>query len=66
MTKARVQPFCRAKNNNLRFYGGERVFRSSGTERNITLFLYNILFFSIWKPEGVSFNRASQELKNLN
>ena len=64
MTKARIQPFCRANNINLGYYDGERVFPRSVTERKIALYLYNNHFCLIWKPEGVSFNQAMQELKD--
>ena len=37
MTKARIQPFCRANNINLRYFDGEIVFPRSVTERNIAL-----------------------------
>ena len=64
MTKARIQPFCRANNINLRYYDGERVFPRSVTDRNNALFLYNIHFCLIWKSENISFNKASKELKD--
>ena len=38
MTKARIQPICRAKNINIGYYDGTRVFPRSVTERNIALF----------------------------
>ena len=64
MTKARIQPFCRANNNSLGYYNGDRVFPRSVTERNKALHLYNNHFCLIWKSEGVSFNQAISELKN--
>ena len=39
MTKARIQPFCRAKNVNLGYYDGTRVFPRSVTDRINALFL---------------------------
>ena len=63
MTKARIQPFCRANNNNLGYYDGERVFLRSVTERNNALYLYKNHFCLLWKSQGVSFNQAVQELK---
>ena len=63
MTKATIQPFCRAINFILG-YDGETVFPRSVTEKNIALFLYNNHFCLIWKSEGVSFNQTIQELKN--
>ena len=64
MTRARIQPFCRANNINLGYWDGERVFPRSVTKRNTTLFLYNNHFCLIWKSEGVSFNQAIEELKD--
>ena len=63
MTKARIQPFCRANNINLGFYSEDRVFPRSVTNRDSALYLYNIHFCLIWKSHGVSFNQAITELK---
>ena len=64
MTKARIQPFCRANNINLGYFDGDGVFPRSVTERNKALYFYKIHFCLIWKSEGVSFNQAIQELKD--
>ena len=64
MNKARSQPFCRANNNNLRYYVGERVFPRSVSDRNNASFLHNNHFCLLWKSEGVSFNLAFKELKD--
>ena len=64
MTKARIQPFCRANNINLGYFDVERVFPRSATERNNALFLYNNQFCLIWKSEGVSFKDAIKQLKD--
>ena len=64
MTKARFQPFCRAKNINLGYYDGESVFPRLVTERHNALFLYIYHFCLIWKSEGVSFNQVFKELKD--
>ena len=64
MTKARIQPFCRANNVNLGYCDGIRVFPRSVTERNNALFFYNNHFCLIWKSESVSFNQAIKELKD--
>ena len=64
MTKARIQPFCRANNINLGYYDGETVFPRSVTNRDSALYLYNNHFCLIWKSEGVSFNQALTELKD--
>ena len=62
MTKARIQPFCKANNINLGYWDGERVFPRSVTNRDSALFLYNNHFCLIWKSEGVSFKQAFKEL----
>ena len=64
MTKARIQPFCRAKILNLGYYDGETVSPRSVTERNNGMYLYNNHFCLIWKSEGVSFNQAIKESKD--
>ena len=64
MTKARIQPFCKANNINLGYYNDERVFPRSVTNRDNGLYLYNNHFCLIWKSQNVSFIQAIQELKN--
>ena len=64
MTKARIQPFCRANNINLGLFDGTTIFPRSVTDRNNALFLYNNHFCLKWKSEGVSFNQAIKELKD--
>ena len=44
MTKARIQPFCRAKNNILEFYDGERVFPRTVTDRIMLCFYKKFTF----------------------
>ena len=61
MTKARIQPFCRANNINLGYCNVDRVFPRTVSNRNSALFLYNNHFCLIWKGRGVSFNQAIQE-----
>ena len=63
MTKARIQPFCRANNINLGSYNGDRVFPRSVTNRDSALYLYNNHFCLIWKSHNVSFNQTIIELK---
>ena len=63
MTKARVQPSCRANNINLGYYNNDRVFPRSVTNRDSALFLFNNHFCLIWKSEGVSFKQAIRELE---
>ena len=64
MTKARIQPFCRANIINLGYFDGERVFPRSVTDRNNALFLCNNHFCLIWKSECVSFNQTIKELED--
>ena len=64
MTKAPIQPFCRANNISLGYWDGERVFPRSVTNRDNALFLFDNHFCLIWKSEGVSFKQAIRELKD--
>ena len=64
MSKARIQPFCRANNINLGYYNDDRVFPRSVTNRDRALYLYKKHFCLIWKSHGVSFNQAITELKD--
>ena len=64
MTKARIQPFCRANNSSLGQFDGTRVFPRSVTDRDNALFLYNIQFGLIWKSENLNFNQSIKELKD--
>ena len=64
MTKARIQPFCRANNINLGYYDGIGVFPRSVTDRNNALLLYNNHFCLLRESEGVSFDKAIKELKD--
>ena len=64
MSKARIEPFCRANNINLGYYNDDRVFPRSVTNRDSAPYLYNNHFCVIWKSEGVSFNQAIQELED--
>ena len=64
MTKARIQPFCRANNINIGYFDGDGVYPRSLTNRDSALYLYNNHFCLIWKSQNVSFIQAIQELKN--
>ena len=64
MTKARIQPFCRANNINLGYYNDDRVFPRTVTNRDSALYLYNNHFCLFWKSYGVSFNQTITELKD--
>ena len=44
MSKARIQPFCRANKFNLGYFDGTNAFPRSVTVKNNALFLYNIHF----------------------
>ena len=58
MTKARIQPFCRANNINLGYFDGNGVYPRSVMNRDSALYLYNNHFCLIWKSQSVSFNQA--------
>ena len=64
MTKARIQPFCRANNINLGYYNDDRVFPRTVTNRDSALYLFSNHFCLIWKSEGKSFKDAIQEIKD--
>ena len=64
MTKARIQPFCRANNIKLGYVDGRRIFPRSVMDRDNGLFLYKIHFCVLWKSEGVSFIQAIKKLKD--
>ena len=62
MTKARIQPFCRANNINIGYFDGDGVYPRSITNRDSALYLYDNHFCLIWKSEGVSFKQAIKEI----
>ena len=64
MTKASIQPFCRANNINLGYFDRDGVYPRSVTNKNSALFIYNNHFCLILKSQRVSFNQAIQELKD--
>ena len=64
MTKARIQPFCRANIIDIGYYNDDRVFPRTVTNRDSALYLHNNHFCVIWKTERVGFNRAVRELKD--
>ena len=63
LTTARVQPLCKKHIINICCYDGLKVCPRNITGRNITLFVYKNHFCSIWKSNGISFNKAMEELK---
>ena len=65
IVKARIQPFCRTINIDLGYYDGTRVFPRTVTNRDSALFLFSNHFCLVWKSEGVSFNEAITELKDI-
>ena len=64
MTKARIQPFCRANNIIPGYYNDDRVFPRTVKNRDSALYLFNNHFCLIWKSQGKSFKDAIQELKD--
>ena len=64
MTKARIQPFCRANNIDLGYYNNDRVFPRTVRNRDTALFLHENHFCLIWKSQNVSFKDAIRELKD--
>ena len=64
MTSARIQPFCKKYNINIGCFDGTRVNPRNLTQRNISLFIYNNHFCLIWKSNGISFEKATTELKD--
>ena len=64
MTKATIQPFCRANNFNLGYYNEDRVFPRSVINRDSALYFYTNHFCLIWKIENVSFKQTIKELKD--
>ena len=63
MTLARIQPCLRKLDVNLGYFHGREIRSRNITENNIALRLYNNRFCLIWKSEGVSFNKAIEELE---
>ena len=62
MTKARIQPSCRANNNNFGYLDATRVIPRLVTGRNKALYLHNRYFCSTWQSENVSKINAIEEL----
>ena len=64
MTKATIQPVCRANNIIIGYFDGIGVFPRTVTEKNIAFYLYSNHFCLTCKPENVSFNQAFRDLKD--
>ena len=62
MTKARIQPFCRANNINIGYFDRDGIYPRSVTNRDSALYLYDNHVCLIWKSEGVSFKQAIKEI----
>ena len=63
MTSARNQPFCKKFDLSIGCFDGTRINPRNITQRNISLFIYDIHFSVIWKSNGISFNEAIEKLK---
>ena len=64
MTSARIQPFFRKYNINIWCFDGTKINPRNLTQRITALFIHNNHFGSIWKSDGISFDKAIKELKN--
>ena len=65
MTSARIQPFCKKHNINIGCFDGTRINPRNLTQRNTSLFIYNNHFCLIWKSDGISFEKAITDLKDI-
>ena len=63
MTSARIKLFCR-KHINIGYYDGYRVYPGSFTERNTAINIHENRFCLSWKSDGISFDKAIEELKD--
>ena len=64
ITSARIQPFCRTYNINIGCFDGTRINPRNITQRDTVLKIKNNHFCLIWKPDGISFDKAMKELKD--
>ena len=64
MASARIQPFCWKYNINIGYYDAFRICHRNITQRNIALKIHRN-FCLIWESNGISFNKAIKELKNI-
>ena len=64
MTSARIQPFCKNYNINIGCFDGTRINPRNLTQRDTSLYIHNNHFCLIWKSNGVSFDKATKELKD--
>ena len=64
MTSARLQPICRKYNINIGCFDGMRLNPRNKTQRNTALKIHVNHFCLIWKSEGISFDKAINEIKD--
>ena len=64
MTAARIQQFCRKRNIKICCYDGFMVYPRNITQRNTALKIHDNHFCLIGKTDGVSFDKAIEELKD--
>ena len=64
MINARIQPFCRANNNNIGYFDGISVFPGTVVEKNRALLSYINHFRLTWKSGSISFIQPNKELKD--
>ena len=63
MTQTRIQPFRQKHNNKIVCLDGSRINLRNTPERKVALIINKVCFFSIWNSNGISFNKAIEELK---
>ena len=62
---ARIQPICRKHKIKIVRYDGFRIWPRNITDRSVALYIKKKHFCLFWKPEGVSFKTAVEELKKI-
>ena len=65
MTSARIQPFCKKHIINKGCYDGFRLISGAFRERKIRLYMKKSHFCSIWKSNGISFNKTIESKLNF-
>ena len=64
MTSARIQLICKKYNINIGCFDGKRINPRNLTRGNTSLFIYNNHFCLISKSDGISFEKATTDLKD--
>ena len=64
MTEARVKSFCKNVSIDIGYFTGKEILPRSCKEGNKCLYLSKSQFCVIWKSEGVSLLKATEEVKN--